>query len=574
MATGLGRSDLGRAREILSVLIRHGFGGALGKLPSSLPGGRPATTTDEAERSLSGPERALRVIEELGPTFVKLGQILSTRPDILPPEYIDVFSRLQDAVPPFDLEDARRIVSDELREPVGELFDEFDAEPVASASIAQVHRATLPDGREVAVKIQRPDIEDRIRSDIHILQRLADAAEGQLEQIGVYSPSTILQQFERAVTSELDFLAEARNAEILRRNMANLEGVAVPEVHRRYSTHRVLTLDWVDGRKVSTFGERELDPRTFMDQVVAATYQQVFVDGFFHADPHPGNLLIEPDGTLAYVDFGLMGQLTRKQQELLIDLFVAIIFRDAESVARACYRAGGAEGRLDLRAFASEADGLFSQYSGLSMSEQPMATILLDLVQLASRHRLVLPEEYAMLARAGVTLDGVARLHVPDWNMFETLKPFALKLATRRHDLSQLSTDALTMANQAISAARDLPLQLDQILLDLEKGRLRINTHNSELGELTHTVRRMGFALLLAMGAAATLISAAILTAGTEGELLGFPLMKALSVIAIVLSLSTASGLLGAMGFHLAITGRLRPRVIGRFVTWLLRRKK
>ncbi len=574
MARPLGRSEIGRAREILSVLIRHGFGSALGKLPSSLSGVRPVSADDEDDRTQSGPERALRVIEELGPTFVKLGQILSTRPDILPPDYIDAFSRLQDAVPPFDAEVAQRIVSDELREPVDELFSEFEAEPVASASIAQVHRAVLPDGREVAVKIQRPDIEDRIRSDIHILQRLADAAEGQLEQIGLYSPSTILQQFERAVTAELDFLAEAHNAEILRRNMAGMEGVTVPEVHRRYSTHRVLTLAWIDGRKVSTFGERELDPRTFMDLVVGATYQQVFVDGFFHADPHPGNLLVEPDGSLAYVDFGLMGQLTRKQQELLVDLFVAIIFRDAQGVARACYRAGGAEGRLDLRAFASEADELFSRYSTLSMAEQPMATILLDLVQLASRHRLVLPEEYAMLARAGVTLDGVARIHVPDWNMFETLKPFALKLATRRTDLGQLSTDALTMANQALAAARDLPLQLDQILMDLEKGRLRINTRNQELDELTHTVRRMGIAGLLALGAAALLVSAAVLTAGTEGELLGFPFMKALSAIAIVISLSTASGLLGAMGFHLAITGRLRPRVLGRFLGWLLRRER
>ncbi len=573
MSRPFGRAELGRAREIITVLIRHGFGEALGKLPATLLQ-RGDTAADESAKSLSGPQRALRVIEELGPTFVKLGQILSTRPDILPQDYIDAFSTLQDSVPPFEGKQAREIVARELREPVDDIFVGFETEAVASASIAQVHRAELPDGRQVAVKIQRPDIEDRIRSDIHILQRLADLAEDQLEQIGLYSPSTILQQFERAVTSELDFLTEARNAEVLRRNLATLEGVAVPEVVRRFSTHRVLTLTWFEGRKLATYAERELDAQAFMDQVVAATYQQVFVDGFFHADPHPGNLLIADDGTLGYVDFGLMGQLTRKQQDLLVDLFVAIVFKDAESVARACYRAGGSEGRLDLRAFANEADGLFSRYSGLAMGDQPMATILVDLVQLASRHRLRLPEEYAMLARAGVTLDGVARMHVPDWNMFETLKPFALKLATGRHDLGRLSTDALTMANQAMAAARDLPLQMDQIMMDLEKGRVRVTTHNDDLRELNHTVRRMGIALLLAMGAAALLVSAAVLTAGTDADVFGFPFMKAVSAIAIVVSLSTASSLLGALGFHLAVTGRLRPRVLARVLVWFFKREK
>lgn len=573
MSRGLGRAELGRAREILTVLIRHGFGEALGKLPATLLQ-RGDTSPDEEGKSLSGPLRALRVIEELGPTFVKLGQILSTRPDILPQEYIDAFSRLQDSVPPFDGEVAREIVAQELREPVDEVFASFETEPVASASIAQVHRAELPDGRAVAVKIQRPDIEDRIRSDIHILQRLVDASEDQLEQIGLYSPSTIIQQFERAVTSELDFLTEARNAEVLRRNLASLEGIAVPEVIRRFSTHRVLTLTWFEGRKLATYGDRELDPQVFMDRVVAATYQQVFVDGFFHADPHPGNLLLADDGTLGYVDFGLMGQLTRKQQDLLVDLFVAIIFKDAETVARACYRAGGSEGRLDLRAFANEVDELFARYGGMAMGEQPMGTILIDLVQLAARHRLRLPEEYAMLARAGVTLDGIARMHVPDWNMFETLRPFALKLATRRGDLGRLSTDALAMANQAVAAARDLPLQMDQIMMDLEKGRVRVTTHNDDLRDLNHTVRRMGIALLLAMGAAALLVSAAVLTAGTDADVFGFPFMKAVSAIAIVVSLSTASSLLGALGFHLAVTGRLRPRVLARVLVWFFKKEK
>ena len=573
MTRGLRRKDLTRAREILAVLIRHGFGEALGKLPSSLAS-RQDLRSDESEQPLSGPQRALHVIEELGPTFVKLGQILSTRPDVLPREYIEALSSLQDSVPAFDADTARAIVTNELREPIDELFESFDSEPVASASIAQVHRAVLPGGRLVAVKIQRPDIEEQIRSDIHILHRLAEAAGGSLQQVGVYSASAIIQQFERAITSELDFLAEAHNAEVIRRNLSSIDGIRVPEVLRQYSSHRVLTMEWMEARKLDAFGERELDVQSVMDKIVAATYQQVFVDGFFHADPHPGNLLIADDGALCYVDFGLVGQLTRKQQDLLIDMFVAITFRDAESVARACYRAGGTGGRLDLRGFAAEVDALFARYSDMSMAEQPMGTILTDLVQLTAAHELRLPEEYAMLARAGMTLDGLARLHVSDWNMFETLRPFATKLATRRHDMGRMSTDALSLANQALTAARDLPLQLDQILLDLEGGRLQVTTRNEDLRELNHSIRRLGFALLLAVGAAALLVSAAVLTAGTEASVWGFPFMKAISAIAIVVSLGTASGLLGAMAFHLALSRKLRPRMLGRFLAWILSRDK
>jgi len=558
--------DLARAREILGVLVRHGFGEMLGQLPMQL-----AAKQDVAdEKPAAGPERALRVVEELGPTFVKLGQILSTRPDILPPEYIEAFSHLQDSVPSFSGEEAEFIVAQELRQPVDELFEEFDLEPVASASIAQVHRARLLDGREVAVKVQRPDIEERIRSDIHILYRLAEALEASLENVGLYSPTAILVEFERAVSAELDFLTEAHNAEVLRRNLEDLEGVVVPEVDRRHSSHRVLTLQWVEGAKLAA--AEGVDPQAFMERVVAATYQQVFVDGFFHADPHPGNLLVGEDGALCYVDFGLVGQLTRQQQEQLIDLFVAIIFKDAETVARICYRAGGSQGRLDLRSFAREADELFARYGDLSMDEQPMGTILTDLVQLTTKHRLRLPEEYAMLARAGVTLDGIARTYVAGWNMFETLRPFAVKLATRRHDPAKMGTDALQLANQALLAARDLPLQLDQIMMDLEGGRMRISVRNETLDDLHRSLRRIGTSLLLAVGAAALLVSASILTAGIDAELFGFPFMKFVSAMAILMSLGAASGLLGALGFQLMITGRFRSRLLNRLVSMLLDR--
>ena len=554
------------------MLIRHGFGSALGQLPKQLLPRREQDAEGEDVAAETGPERALRVIEELGPTFVKLGQILSTRPDILPAEYVDALASLQDRVPPFPGAEAEFIVAQELRQPLADLFAEFGSEPVASASIAQVHRARLHDGTEVAVKVQRPDIEERIRSDIHILFRLAEALEGSLKNVGMYPPTAIIQEFERAVSSELDFLQEAHNAEVFGRNLASVEGVIVPRVHRRYSSHRVLTLQWLEGSKL--VDAENVDSQAFMDQVVAATYQQVFVDGFFHADPHPGNLLVDAEGHLCYVDFGLVGQLTRSQQDQLVDLFVAIIFKDADTVARVCYRAGGTDERLDLRAFAREVDALFARYADLTMAEQPMGTILTDLVQLTARHSLRLPEEYAMLARAGVTLDGIARLHVADWNMFETLKPHALKLATRRHDPSRMSADALSLANQALIAARDLPLQLDQIMMDLERGKLTLATRSEALEELVSAVRRIGTSLLLAVGASAALVSAAVLTAGTEANIFGFDFMKFISALAIVTSLGVASGLASTLMFHMVLTGRIRSRLLNRLVSVLLRRKK
>ncbi|MCK6527806.1 AarF/ABC1/UbiB kinase family protein [Myxococcota bacterium] len=564
--------DLARARQILTVFARHGFGEVVSRIPlQGVPGlGRvQAEGAPFARRGAA--ERALEVLQELGPTFVKLGQVLSTRPDILPKDFLVAFESLQDRVPPFPFQQARETIEQELGEPLPALFAQFEPEPVASASIAQVHRARLPDGTPVAVKVRRPGIAETIRSDLNILHVLARAMEGAVDVGGLYTPQAIVQEFDTAISRELDFLQEAGNAEAFARLLAGVEGVAVPAVHRRLTSRRVLTLDFVEGVKLAQAAGEGLDLRRIMDRLVAATWQQVFVAGLFHGDPHPGNLLVDRDGVLHYLDFGVVGRLTREMQDHLVELFTALVFRDPERIARTLYRAGASDDRVNLRDLAREARDLIDRYGDLSLGEQPTGELVLDLVRAGARHHLALPGEYALLARATVTLDGIARDLVPDWNVMEEVKPWARRLMADRYRPERIGSDLAHLAYQASSLARDLPLQLDQLLLDLERGKLTVTARSPSVDRLTAAVGRSATRLLLGMGVSAFVVSAAILIA-TGSALRGFRWAEVLAGVALLGSLLTAGGLLGALAYDLWLADRLRSLPVGRILSALIRR--
>ncbi len=564
--------DLARAQKIASVLARYGFSEWVSRTPwggaSASPGESPG-----ANDRLPAADRALKALQELGPTFVKLGQVLSSRPDILPREFLNAFETLQDRVPPFPSEMARRIIEEDLGRPIEDLFDEFQDEPLASASIAQVHAAVLRGGGRVAVKVQRPGIEAIIRSDISILYVLARALEGNLEMAGLYTPEAIVQEFDAAITRELDFHQEAGNAEAFARNLKELPGIRVPSVHRSLSSRRVLTLEFVDGVRLSHAAERGFDRQEVMDRLIAATYHQVFVDGLFHGDPHPGNLLVDGEGRLCYLDFGLVGRLTREMQDTLLELFTAVVFRDADRVARTLYRAGASGVRVNLRALSHEAGELLARYGHLSLSQQSTGDLIVDLLQAGSRHHLRLPQEFALLARATITLDGIARGMVPDWNMMEAVKPYALRLFRDRYGPDKVGQDLGHLGWQAAALLRDLPMQMDQLLLDLERGRLTLTAESPGVDRLEKTVARAGDRLLLGMGVSAFLVSAAILTVGASASD-EFRWMSIVSAAAVVASLLAAGGLLGALLYNLYIVDRLKGLKLGRILGFFFRRDR
>lgn len=558
-------ADLARAREILGVAVRNGFGQIVSGLPLHRIPGLGSVQGKAGPAHLPVARRFTKLLEELGPTYVKLGQMLSTRADLLPPEFIEELSTLQDSVPPFPGAEARAVVVEELGHPLDQVFSSFSAEPVASASIAQVHRGTLLDGTEVAIKVMRPGIEATLRSDINILYTLAELLEGQID-LAVTTPRNVIEAFDRALSEEVDFRIEANHAHEFREALLPVEGVYVPRVHRQFTTRRVMTLEWVQGTKLSQLSTTEADAARVMDRLVEASYQQIFVAGFFHADPHPGNLVVDDESTLTFLDFGLMGRITPEMRDTLEAIFVAVIFEDSDAAARTLYRAGTSDGRVDLRALSGEIDELFARYAGTALGEQDTSQIALELVDLARRHGLRLPQEYAVLARTEVALDGIARVLVPDWDMMEAVRPYATRLASERLDPEKVGGELLRTALGSANMLKDLPGQLDQLLLDLERGNFQLTADTPAVDRLTDTIDRLGRSLVFGLGVSAFLVSSSILTGVLMLERDGYGAFDLVVASAVGVSLLAAAGLVTGLLWNLFVRGRLGGVKWRRFV--------
>ncbi len=559
--------DLGRAREILAVLVKHGFGQVVSTLPlHRIPGLGRIQDEGSIGESVPAPVRAVRAMEELGPAFVKLGQMLSTRPDLLPAEWVEAFARLQDQVPPFAVSEAKEVIRQQLGAPVDDLFASFSPEPVASASIAQVHRARTHDGADLAVKVQRPGIEAQLRSDLNILYVLAGWLEGQID-LGVYTPQAVIEAFDRALTAEADFNLEAASGEALAEALAEVDGVAVPTIVRSLTSRRVLTMSWAPGRNLSDIARTDADPQRVLDVLIEATYTQLFVHGLFHGDPHPGNLLVDDASTLTYLDFGLVGRITPAMRDTLVGLFVSVMFRDADGVARTLYRAGSSEGRVNLRGLASEVDSLLDRYAELSFDQQDTGRIAGEILGLAKAHGLHLPEEYAVLARSMATLDGIARQLVPGFDIWNAVRPYAGRLASEKLDPEALGGELLRSSLSAATVLKDLPGQLDQVLIDLERGTFQLSAATPAVDRLNDTIDRLGRALVFGIGIGSFFVSAAILTVGLQfGGQGPFGVGQFVAAGAVILSLLGAAGLLWGLIWNLFLAQRLRAVRWGRFV--------
>jgi ubiquinone biosynthesis protein len=548
MAQHIQVGDLPRITEIARVLVKHGFGHLVRQAGIEAPG-------DEAIDVRMPVGRRLRmVLTDLGPTFVKFGQVLSVRPDIVPREVMLELQALQSEVPPAPFPAVRAILEEELGGTLEERFLTFDEAPIASASIAQVHRAVLQDGREVAVKVQRPDIERVIRSDVHILYTLARLVTGRIEIPGLYTPVGIVQEFEAAIHMELDFLQEARACEQFRDNFETSSDVQAPQIHSRWSTRRVLVMQLLPGKRISDLHRENVDGRAFMRKLIGAIYEQVFEHGFFHGDPHPGNLLLMPDGAIAFLDFGLTGRLTAEMQDTLINCFVGAVFQDAETVALSIYRAGATEERVDLKRFRSDIERLMTKYHGAKLSELKERASMVEFIETAARFRIRLPPEYAVLARMGSIIDGMATEFLPDVDIVEEVRPLAQKLLTKRFAPERMGTDALKLAQLAQIAVRDVPTQLGQLMLDLQRGNVQIATVDRESPALREEIRHAGFRISMALTILAASVSAAILV--TPWEPLGLPLRTVSGLFLGITSLV----LFAALVLHMLVASAIHPR--------------
>lgn len=506
-----------RYQEILHVLIKNGFSFLIERL--DLPGlplyRRLKTAGAPREHELANlPERVARMFGELGPTFIKLGQLLSTRADLLPEEYLQELAKLQDNVPPLPPDEVEKLIMQEFGRPISEIFVEFEPQALASASIGQVHRASLPDGQAVVVKIQRPGIARTIRVDLEILDDIGKIVEQRTRLGKIYNIAGMLAEFRSSLLEELDFTLEGRNAEIFKKNMKEDPQVYIPAVYWEYTTERVLVLEYVEGRKIA--GRKELldtgfNPRIIARSLVDAMIKQIYVDGFFHSDPHPGNLSVLPGNKIVFLDFGQVGHLDEELREKAADLVLALARHDIDGVIRGIMRIGITSRQPDLSSLRRDVSRLERKYYGMPLSEIRVGLSIQELMEVAWRHQIQVPADFVMAAKALVTLEGTIRELAPDISLVEIAEPFASRVILRRYNPRRLLH--LFWQNFAQSAANvaHLPTLAEEVIDKIKSGQFSITLEHKELPHAANQLRRAMHRLALSLILSSFLIAGAIL---------------------------------------------------------------
>ncbi|MEK0316451.1 ABC1 kinase family protein [Cohnella sp. 56] len=482
---------LRRYRRIGAALARNGFGyisDAIGLTDKV----RLFRRSERAVRQAGGIGKRIRlVLEELGPTFVKLGQLASTRADLIPQSILEELRHLQDQVPPFPYEEVAAIVEEELGAPVGDLFAAFSEEPIAAASIGQVHRATLQDGTDVAVKVQRPDIQAMMDTDLEILADLARVAEHRLEWARRYRLGDMVEELARALRAELDYGTEARNAVRFARLAAGWPRIEIPVVHDALSSRRVLTMDFRDGIRLSDDAALDaagLDRALLAETLASTIFEQVLTEGFFHADPHPGNVLALPDGKLVLLDFGMVGRLTPTARKNFVSFVIALRNQSTKGVLRAISHMGIIPDTVDEDRLFADVDELREMYYNVPLAQIHLGESIEALFGIAQRHQIKLPTELTLLGKAMLTMEGVVTALDPSFSVLDVAEPFGKKLLLEQWSPRRVARNWLEEAPELLDLLRDIPDDLKHWSGIAHKGRLRAEI---ELGQAESMARRL-----------------------------------------------------------------------------------
>jgi ubiquinone biosynthesis protein len=552
--------DLNRLRQIAVIAGRHGFADLLERSGTwNILGRREQVEPSPEARRASVARRFRTLLNDLGPTFIKFGQILSTRQDLLPAEFIEELATLQDDVPPMPQEQMEKQLREALGRDPQELFKSIDPQPLAAASIAQVHRAVTHGGDRVVVKVQRPAIAEQIRTDISLLHGLARLLEAVVEETGIYTPTGIIEEFDRAIHEELDFLNEAANVREFYENHRGRPYLRIPRVFDDLSSRTVLTLEEIEGIKISGIDRASRDTGTIARHIVEGCFRQLFEDGVFHGDPHPGNLFVQEGDTIALIDFGIVGRVSRPMQHTLINLIMAIALRDADSVARILYRVGVPDARANLVGFRNDIDGILNQYLPSTLGAINATSLLRDLFDLAVKYRIRVPREYALLSRAAVSIEGVLRWLAPDLKVSEMALPYAKELLAGQYDPAKLQGGMLKTLLRFQSFASDLPVQVSQIMLDLEAGKFAVNVRSEQMDKLILNVRAIGVIAFLGLCACGFIVGAFIAFARETWNVRGVPVLG-------LFGIAVAAGLFGSAISWYFLGGRFRKIRLTRFL--------
>ncbi|MBI5207201.1 MAG: hypothetical protein HY934_05355 [Candidatus Firestonebacteria bacterium] len=527
-------SNIYRIRQILNVFIKHGFGHVIeflnlhkffsyGKRLFSIE----KTKLSSLEAHLSPSDRLTLALEELGPTFIKFGQIMSTRPDLLPAEFIESFKRLQDKVKPFEFSEVKNIIEKELDKPLLNVYSNFIEEPIAAASIAQVHYAVLNTGEEVVVKVQRPGIQKNILTDLRILYIIANFIDKRLGEDRLFEPLLLLDEFDRSIRREMDFITEASNTEKLHNNFKEIPYFKFSKVFWDYTTSRVLTMERLYGFRLDEKEKFELyniDKAKIAERMVKAYLKQYFEDGFFHADPHMGNILISQEGNILMLDCGMVGYLNTDLKENFAQVFIGIVTHDFERLIEAYMRLGMMTQPVDYPSFRQDLITFMERHLDVPIKQFKISDVFMDTIKYAKKYNIKVNVDFLLLMRSLVIIEDISRVLNPDINIVETTKPYALELLKKKITIKNFKETITKLIFDIADTSRGLPKQIRQILNMMQSGNLRFEIKNpDELKQIEH-LNRIGNRIAISIILSGLAIGSSIILQNVPSPtLMGFP---------------------------------------------------
>ena len=530
--------DLGRLHDIASILIRYGFSDIVRRMGMANALERAGKVLhwkeiDELAR-LEQPERVRRALEEMGPTFIKLGQILATRMDLFSPEWIAEFEKLQDRVPAVPFAEIHQQLQEDLGATPEEVFAELIPEPLAAASIAQVHRAHLQDGDEVIVKVRRPGIRPIVEADLRLLQRLAKIVEAESPEMSRLRPREVVRQFTLSLRRELDLAAECRNAERIASNFTAHPEIVIPKVYWEWTGERVnvqKAISGIPGRDLEAVNQAGLDRKILAQHGAQAVLKMILEDGFFHADPHPGNVFYLPENRIAFIDFGMVGRLSFDRRTQVVDLLHGLVETEVDSVVEILFDwTGGAE--IDRDSLKLEIDGLIDQYHGAPLKELNISTMLSDLTTLLRDYHLALPPDLTLLIKALISLEGMGRQLDPEFDIVTEVSPFLRRAMLARYAPDALARRGWRAVTRGLDILTSLPQDLRQLLRSARSGKLQVHVDVTRLQRFGDQLDRAISRLTMGIVIAALIIGSSIVMTVEHGPvLLGLPLFGLLGFI-------------------------------------------
>jgi ubiquinone biosynthesis protein len=532
-----------RVPQIVSVLGKYGFGDVVNRMGldslfhdlkakffSDVPAEYEGLTTEE---------RIRRALEELGPTFVKFGQVMATRPDLIPMSLVVELRKLQDKVPPFDTTGIKAHVEAELGRKIDEVFSEFDEKPLAAASIAQVHRATLKDGKKVVLKIQRPNLERTIATDLDIIEFLAQVMEERVPEARRYSPTAAVREFKKSISKEIDFEREAYNMKRYARQFKDDPAVYVPKVYDEYTTPRILCEEFIDGVKVDSAAIKQrpsLDRETVAKNGIRIVIESVFIHGFFHADPHPGNIFLLDGNRVCMIDYGMMGVLDQERIDELLVFLVSLLTKNTDKMIRLFHKLGLIGEETDVRALRLDCDDLLNRYEMVELAHIDTGRLISQLFDVITRHDIILPADLLIMGKALATIDGVARDIYPELDPLSALRPHVLRVYMRRlADPVFFSREPLKVAEELWFLAQSAPRDLRLLLRHVREGTARIGV---DVEGLEASVKKYALAsnrLSLSVVMGAIILGSCYLLVNSDVKVImgDFPLNAVLAVVGL-----------------------------------------